>query len=188
VEHETLQGQRAPAITRIRENAVYKNRFATVYDDDVAFGDGSAGRYWRLAVGGGDPGVAVLPVCDGKIALVHVFRYAVGAWEWAIPRGYAHGGDAAVTAAAELAEELGSPPGRLEPLGEMTPDSGHLTVTVRLFMAYYADPVSSPRDTSEVAGVRWVPVPDLLAAIAAGDIIDGFTLAAVCAAMCRKVL
>jgi 8-oxo-dGTP pyrophosphatase MutT (NUDIX family) len=186
VKHGTLQD--AAAIIRVRENLVYADRFIAVYDDDVRFADGRPGTYIRIAAAGGHPGAAMLPLAGGCAGLVRVYRYPVAAWEWGIPRGHAHGGDPAVTARAELAEELGAAPAMLTSLGRVHPDSGCLAGVVYLFAARYGRPVSAPRDTGEVAAVRWVPVPELMSEIAGGGITDGFTLAAVCAAMCRGLL
>jgi ADP-ribose pyrophosphatase YjhB (NUDIX family) len=178
----------AAPITRLEERAVYKNRFVTVYDDDVRFSDGAPGRYVRVVQSGGKPGVVMLPVASGHVGLVRVYRYATGAWEWGLPRGLAHGDDPAATASTELLEELGARPQSLESLGVMTPDSGILASVVHLFTAQYPVAVDATQDTAEVAAVRWVPVPEFLAEIAAGEIADGFTLAATCRAICRRLL
>lgn len=178
----------APPIERLAEHAVYRNRFVAIYDDDVRFRDGSTGTYVRVVQSGGLPSAAMLPLAAGRIGLVRVYRYPVGAWEWGIPRGLAHGGDPEATAREELLEELGARPERLESLGRVNPDSGILAGTLHMFAAIYPAPVSAPRDTLEVSDVRWVPVPDLLAMIADGGISDGYTLAAMCAAICRRVI
>ena len=179
---------RAEPITRLEQRLVYENRFAAVYDDDVRFADGHTGSYLRVVQSGGLPGVAVLPIARGRAGLVHVFRYPTGAWEWGLPRGLAHSGDPEATARTELLEELGAQPSTLVSLGAMTPDSGILAAVVHLFFATYGAAVSDTRDVGEVAGVQWLPVPSLLARIASGEIRDGFTLAAVGAALCRGLI
>jgi 8-oxo-dGTP pyrophosphatase MutT (NUDIX family) len=175
-------------IVCLRENAAYSNRFVTVFDDDVRFGDGHDGTYVRVVQSGGLPGVVVFPLAGGLAGLVRVYRYPAGCWEWGFPRGLAHGGDPRATASGELLEELGARPRDLEPLGRMHPDSGILASVVHMFAARYDTTVSAPRDTGEVTAVTWIPVAGLAARIAAGDITDGFTLAAVCAATCRGLL
>ena len=180
--------QQTEPIIRLAERPVYQNRFVTVFDDDVQFSDGRTGSYVRVIQSGGLPGAVMLPMAAGCIGTVRVFRYATGAWEWGLPRGLAHGGDPAATARDELLEELGARPDSLVSLGQMTPDAGILASVVHLFMAQYPVTVDATQDTAEVATVRWTPVPDLLAAIAAGEVTDGFTLSAVCCAMCRGLL
>jgi ADP-ribose pyrophosphatase len=180
--------QAAPPIERLAERAAYSNPFVTVYDDDVRFADGHTGTYLRIVQSGGLPGVVAFPMAAGLAGLVRVYRYTAGGWEWEFPRGMAHGGDPAASASEELLEEIGARPRRLEELGVMRPDSGIMAGVIHMFAAEYAEPVSAPLDTGEVSAVAWIPVGDLMARIAAGDITDGFTLAAVCAAMCRGLL
>jgi ADP-ribose pyrophosphatase len=130
----------------------------------------------------------VLALCEDRVALVRTYRYPVGTWEWGIPRGFAHGDDAAETARRELTEEIGAEPDELMPLGLVTPNSGLLSSVVHLFAARYGTPVSTPTDTGEVADVRWVSRDELDHAISGGDLTDAFTLAAVLRARYRGLL
>lgn len=175
-------------IERLAEHAVWKNAHVTVYDDEVRFADGRAGTYIRVVPANELPGVVVLPIAAGRAGLVHVYRYPVQSWEWGLPRGYGHSSNPEESAQAELIEELGEPPRQLDFLGQVTPDSGVLASTVYLFAARYDHEVTTPLDTTEVAGVHWVPIPDLLAGVAAGTVTDGFTLSAVAVALCRGLL
>lgn len=175
-------------ITTLRERRVYENRFVAVNDDDVEFPGGARGRYLRITETRGRPGVAVLARCANRYALVLTYRYPTSAWEWAIPRGFAHGEDPVSTARGELAEELGAAPDVLTSLGTMTPNSGLLAATVHLFEATYGAEVRTPADTGEVAAVRWVDLDTLRAEILDGRIVDGFTLAALAAAAVRGLL
>jgi hypothetical protein len=165
-------------IRRLGENCILSNRFITLFDDDVSFGDGSRGRYLRIVESGGDPGVAALALCAESIALVRAYRYPIGAWEWGIPRGFAHGQSSELSIRAELVEELGQEPEHLEPLGTVTPNSGLLASVVCLFIATYRTPVTSPA-SKEISETRWATTAQVLDEIRAGHIIDGFTLAAV---------
>jgi len=176
------------AIQRIRENVVYRNQFAAVYDDAVLFADADEGSYLRIVESNGDPGVAVLAVCADRVALVLTYRYPVSTWEWGVPRGFAHGSDPEVTARAELAEELGREPDTLTPIGTITPNSGILAGRVELFYARYGSAASSPEDTGEVAEVRWLPMAELNSEIASGGIADAFTLAAITCAAARGLI
>ena len=174
----------AEPIRRLQENLVYKSRFAAIYDDVVAFPDGTHGNYLRIVESQGKQGVAILPVCEDQIALVRVYRYPLGSWEWGIPRGFAHGTDPEKSARNELEEELGQGPDRLLPMGTLTPNSGLLASSVKLFLAQYAAAVSQPVDRQEVAEVRWVSTRVLCDEIAHGQIKDAFTLSAL---VCAKV-
>jgi 8-oxo-dGTP pyrophosphatase MutT (NUDIX family) len=177
-----------PAIRRVEENLVYQNQFATIYDDTVRFADGRLGTYLRIGESSGQPGVALLAVCDDTIALVRTYRYPVSAWEWGIPRGFAHGDDAAASARAELAEEMGAQPDQLDHIGTIHPNSGLLAGRVELFLARYCTRVSEPTDRDEVAEIRWIPVGQLVKEIARGTITDAFTLSALTCAQARNLL
>ena len=59
----------------------------------------------RRAAIGGVTGVAVVPVSDGRVALLRIYRHAVGCESWEIPRGFVDDDAPAVAAARELEEE-----------------------------------------------------------------------------------
>lgn len=181
-----------PAIRRLSERVVYSNEFAAVYDDPVVFADGSAGNYLRVVESDGNPGVAMLAVCDNQIALVLTYRYALASWEWAVPRGFAIPGDtgknADRSARAELAEELGEEPDDLIPIGTVAPNSGLLSSRVQLFLARYATTISKPKDRKEVGEVMWISTKALHDKIASGEITDAFTLSAVTCAQARGLI
>ncbi len=177
-----------PPIRRIRERLVHENAYVRVYDDDVAFADGVAGRYVRIEPAADGPGAVLLAVHQGRIALVRTYRYPLAAWQWALPRGFAHGENPLVTARAELAEETGVTDADLRVLGRVTPDSGVQSHRVAIVLADVARlPEGGPTD-DEVAEVRWVAPAELEREIAAGDIEDGFTMAGLTLARVTGVL
>ena len=188
-------------IARLKEVVAYKNRFVTVFNDKVAFANVKMRwwlvpvlwalrlpRYLRIQEKGGESGAAALATCGDLVALVLVYRYPLGAWEWGIPRGFAHSADPEETVRTELKEELGAEPRRTRSIGIVTPNSGLLAGHTQLFHAQYDTPVSTPKDTGEVRKVRWLSVPDLAAAIEAGHVTDGFTLSALSAAAVRGLV
>jgi 8-oxo-dGTP pyrophosphatase MutT (NUDIX family) len=180
--------QDTPPIRRIEEREVFGNRFVTVYDDDVLFPGDRPGRFLRIVEADGRPGVAMLADCEGRYALVYQYRYPLGSWEWAIPRGFAHGDDPRESALAELSEELGGAPDELTELGIVSSNSGLLAGRVHLFYGRYSEAIAAPADKDEVSAVRWVDLGTLLAEIAAGGLIDSFTLSAITLAAARGVL
>ena len=130
----------------------------------------------------------MLPVCEDQIALVLTYRYALASWEWAVPRGFAHGDDASQSARAELAEELGREPEELISIGKVAPNSGLLAGHVELFLARYSTTVSEPMDRNEIADVKWISTKALNEEIVSGQIIDGFTLSAITCAQARGLI
>jgi 8-oxo-dGTP pyrophosphatase MutT (NUDIX family) len=177
-----------PSIHRWQARLVYANDYARVYDDDVVFGDGRPGRHLRVHPAGPGPGVVILPVHDGAVALVRTYRYPIAAWQWALPRGFSHGADPLETAKIELVEELGVSATRLRLLGQVTPDSGLLDSRVAVVLAHAAETALAPRDHLEVAAARWAPLAEITALIARGELDDGLTLAALALAHSQGAL
>lgn len=175
-------------ITTDAEKIAYRNRFITVFDNAVTFPDGSAGTYLRIIEGDDDPGVVVLAMCGRTIALVKVYRYPPKRWEWGLVRGNAHGPVPEVSARAELRDELGAEPDALQRLVCIHPNSGLLAGRTQIFVARYPRPVSEPRDRNEVAAVRWETPERIREEILSGTINDGFTIAALGAALLSGVV
>lgn len=169
----------------MHEHLVYENEFARVYDDTVAFPDGDEGRYLRVQPVGRGPGVVILPFRSGYISVVRTYRYPVGEWQWALPRGFSQGPDPLETARSELREEMGVTEARVRLLGHITPDSGLLASRIAVVLAEIEDPWIGPTDFREVVAVRWVGLTALEAEVAEGQIEDGLTLAALALARAR---
>lgn len=169
-----------PAVRRIEERRVFsKPPFVEVFDDEVEVSGGRRTQYHRVVEGEGRPGVVILAVCDGEVGLVRTYRYAIGSWEWALPRGYGHGDDPEGSARAEAQEELGRDPDELVALGQVHPNTGILATEVHVFLARYEPPAPvQPDDVAEVAEIRWLTIEALQAEIAEGAITDGITLSA----------
>jgi ADP-ribose pyrophosphatase len=83
-------------------------------------------------------GVAILPVIDGKIGLIRIYRHPIQQYSWEIPRGFIDQREASASAAGrELKEETGldCKPEAIRSLGFITPDGGILAARVQLFAA-----------------------------------------------------
>ncbi|MEV6671852.1 NUDIX hydrolase [Streptomyces sp. NPDC051162] len=168
---------------------VYADRFVTVVRDAVRFPGGSLGLYVRMLSTATGPGAVILPLvgADGVVLVEH-YRHATRAWHWELPRGMGlPGAPGAETAARELAEELGTPPTELIPLGRVHPDSGLLGDHVEL----YAARVERVGALDAAEGIRravTLPWPEVAAMIADGTITCAFTIAALTRARLRGVL
>jgi 8-oxo-dGTP pyrophosphatase MutT (NUDIX family) len=166
-------------IRRVREVTAYANRFVHVFDDEVRFPDETSGRYLRIVHAGPGTGVVLLALCDQAVALVRSYRYPLGEWQWALPRGFAQHEDLLLTARAELREELGHDSTDLQVLGYITPDSGIRASKVAVVAARIPhDRAMHPRDQREIAEARWVTPDDLAAMAARKELEDGMSLAA----------
>lgn len=83
-------------------------------------------------------GVAVLPIFDGKIGLLKVYRHAIRGDSWEIPRGFIKQGESNETSALrELQEETGLSCERdqIRTLGFVTPDAGILAARIHIYAA-----------------------------------------------------
>jgi 8-oxo-dGTP pyrophosphatase MutT (NUDIX family) len=177
-----------PPITMVSERQVFGNRFVEVYDDDVLLPGDRPGRFLRIVEAGGRPGAAMLAQFQDRFALVKTYRYPIGDWEWGIPRGFAHGDDPRASALAELREEIGGLPNTLTEMGVITANSGILAGRVHMFFAEFPEATADPIDTEEVSEVRWIDLPALLAEIASGALVDGFTISAITMAVARGLV
>lgn len=71
-----------------QENLVFKNEYATLYNDDVIFPSGVSGKYLRF-VWNAPYGVMIFPRdSEGKLLLVRNFRHENRGWFWEIPKGF----------------------------------------------------------------------------------------------------
>ena len=169
-------------------HTVYQNQFVTVHDDEVVFPSGNTGTYLRIVESDGSPGVAALVTRGRDIALVHVYRYPIRAWEWGIPRGFASSADPQTSMLRELREELGAKPHQLKLIGRVHANSGLLAGVVLIYHAVIGEGQTHPADSAEVDAVAWVSIDEVLAMIGEGRITDGFTLAALTLASIHKVI
>lgn len=127
------------------------------------------------------PGAAVIVAeRDGKVALLRQFRPAVDSYLWELPAGTLDPGeDPDVCAARELEEETGFRPRRVERLGKIYPCPGYSTEVIYVYHATGLEPGQRNLDEGEVIDqVEWLAPERLNALMAAGDITDAKTIAA----------
>jgi ADP-ribose pyrophosphatase len=134
--------------------------------------------------------VGVVALDDqGRVALVHQYRHAVGAYLWELPAGLVDvdGEDDAQTALRELVEETDCSAGRVEHLLDLHLSPGFTSERIRLFLA---------RDITEVAPehrhlrvgeeadmqVRWVPLAEAVQMVRNGEITNAASVAGLLAA------
>jgi len=90
------------------ENIVFKNNYATLYNDDVIFPSGKKGKYLRFTWNA-PYGVMILPKdSTGRLLLVKNFRHENRSWSWEIPKGFGEKGLTPLECGKkELLEETG---------------------------------------------------------------------------------
>lgn len=168
----------ATQTTKVAEHIVFANRFATVRNDAVLFGD-TPGTH-VVVTSGALPGVVVIIKCADTFLLVNQYRYPIGAESIEFVRGGRNAGESSVEAAArEVGEETGIalPMHRFVELGQIQPDTGLLDTEATAWFVE-VDEDGEGFYASIPLGTLNYSKRELLAAIASGQIKCGFTLAA----------
>lgn len=130
-------------ITVRARRLVFENTVFSVYADHIADKNGNEVPQYlsvvpKCLLADSIAGVAVLPVRDGRVGLIRVFRHPLGKWSWEAIKGHVEPGeDARDTAARELLEESGFSvvPDNLIDLGAIAPEGGVIEGRSRLFVA-----------------------------------------------------
>lgn len=128
-------------------------------------------------------GVAILPVVDGQVGLIRIYRPALRAYSWEIPHGFVEEGEAEdASALRELLEETGlvADSSCFFSLGFITPDSGVLAARVHLYMATAGYPTSQREHELGLRQFRFFHFQELENMIERSEVQDTFTLAAWC--------
>jgi ADP-ribose pyrophosphatase len=117
---------------------------------------------------------------DGRVVLIHQYRFATGGYIWELPAGILKSEDEppASCAVRELREEVGLVARDWRPLGTMFTTPGFCDEQIYLFLARGLENVGQDRDADEVIDeVREVPLAEALAMVRRGEIVDGKTIA-----------
>ena len=127
----------------VRRRIGCSNRLIEVFLDDIEEPGGARVSDFivlapRQTAGNLVTGVAVLPVLDGSIGMLRIYRHPVRDFTWEIPRGFVDPGEqAGVSALRELSEETGlqCDPTDMVDLGTMLPEPGIVAGRTHLFAA-----------------------------------------------------
>lgn len=163
------------SVTDLRVGLLADDPYVRVMREAVRFPDGSLGLYNRVMV---IPGVAVLPVMKGRIALMHRFRHGTRTWHFEIPRGCIDGdSNFAADAERELFEEIGARTKHMSGLGMLHSSTGCLDETYHLFFAEI-DGIGALEAHEAITEVRLLQREEMESMIVDGTITDGPTLVA----------
>jgi len=179
-------GEQQTALTRWTihgERLVDDTRRAQVSIADVELPDGVRFEQWVLRL----PRAVVVVVLDHDhtganqhVLMMYRHRFIIDRWVWELPGGYVDDDgddvDLSAVAAAEVEEETGWRPRRLEPLTSFQPMVGTVEQDNILFLAHGAEHVGDPPDVNEAERVDWVPLDSVLERIHAGEIVGSASL------------
>lgn len=129
-------------ITIRARRLVFENTVFSVYADHVADKNGNEVAQYlsvvpKCLLADSIAGVAVLPVRDGRVGLIRVFRHPLGRWSLEAIKGHAEPNeDAREVAARELLEESGFSVAadKFIDLGAIAPEGGVIEGRSRLFV------------------------------------------------------
>ncbi len=133
--------------------------------------------------GGRTPsGIVVVPVVDGRVAMLRVFRPPIGRAGWELPRGFIDETEAPSAAASrELAEETGlkCSPDELVSLGEIAPEPGVIRALHPVFLAVCDGQVVDwiQHDFGHLAFAMFSRT-EIMSMIRHGEIVDSNTVSA----------
>jgi 8-oxo-dGTP pyrophosphatase MutT (NUDIX family) len=128
-------------------------------------------------------GVAILPVIEGQVGLIRIYRPALREYSWEIPHGFVDvGEDGETSALRELLEETGlvGDPRSFSSLGFITPDSGVLAARVHLYVVEAKGQTSQREHELGLREFRFFDFQEVENMIERSVVQDTFTLAAWC--------
>lgn len=170
------------------EELIWENDAVRLFKDHVRYPATNDGKHveddvFRLTDAPGKVnGVITIPITnDDRIILVRQFRHPVRMWMLELPRGGRNPGESPESAAArEIHEEIGRGCTVMQPLGRVSPDSGQLSSIPHIVAArVHSDGAPEREETETIDRTVAMPYAVLRSACERGEILDGYTLAAV---------
>lgn len=125
-------------------------------------------------------GVAILPIVDGKIGLIDIYRPALKRNCWEIPHGFIDDGETDKMAGLrELSEETGivSEESNFIYLGQLAPDAGIIGATISIFCSQSGKLSSNAKPELGIKQVKFFDFAEMKEMIDSGVIFDAITLA-----------
>ena len=137
-------------------------------------------------------GVAVLPIKEGRLGLIRIYRHPLGRWSWEVIKGHVEPGEnVSLSAVRELREEAGFSvlPEELIDLGAASPEAGVIKARTRLFAVDVSEKTVSPVDGELGHGeMAFISREEVYGLIAQGEIEDASTLVLVYKHLLKQIL
>jgi 8-oxo-dGTP pyrophosphatase MutT (NUDIX family) len=157
------------------EQEVWSNPWLSVRRLDVEQPDGRRVDYHAVRLA--DVAAAVVTDAENRVLMMWRHRFLTDTWAWELPMGIVETGEAPIDAAArEVEEETGWRPGPLTHLIRSQPGAGIMDAVHHVFRATTATRIGEPTERNESDRIEWIPLTDVPAMIANGEIVSGITL------------
>jgi 8-oxo-dGTP pyrophosphatase MutT (NUDIX family) len=161
-----------------REQPVYRSDWVTLSLVDVELPSGARFDHHVVRMPR-DASAVVMVDAERRVLLLRRHRFITDTWGWEVPAGGIDDGETAEEAGIrEAIEESGWRPGPLRFLGSYFPSNGLCDQAFNVFLAAGAEHVGEPTTPDEVERVEWLPLDEVPALAAAGELNDGFSLTA----------
>jgi 8-oxo-dGTP pyrophosphatase MutT (NUDIX family) len=158
---------------------MYENRWIRVVEDEVEKPDGSTGIYGVVEMQ--HTAVFVIAMTDDdEVLLVTIDRHTVGP-SVEVPAGGTDGEDPLLAARRELLEETGYEAAEWRAIGRMDALNGIARASEFIYLATGLSPGAHAGESQLEEGIsdaRAVPWAEVMRMVAAGEITDGETVAA----------
>ncbi|MEV6313759.1 NUDIX hydrolase [Streptomyces sp. NPDC051776] len=125
--------------------------------------------------------VSIAAVLDDqdRVLMLWRYRFVPQTWGWELPGGIVdEGEDAHSTALREVEEETGWRPDSLKHVVTYQPMVGMVDSPHEIFVGCGATQVGEPTDLEEAGRIEWVPLADIPAMMARGELMGSGTLVA----------
>jgi ADP-ribose pyrophosphatase len=163
--------------TKVASEEVFAGTLLHVRRDDIRLPDGRPATREYVVHPGAALMVPVLP--DGRLVLERQFRYPLDRVILEFPAGKIDVGETPLaTARRELVEEVGYTAATWRAIGTIHPQVGYSNEAIAVFEATNLTHVGAQPDDGEFLDVVLMTEAQLLAAVDAGEVTDGKTLAA----------
>jgi ADP-ribose pyrophosphatase len=163
---------------RLARTVIYENPWVNLYVDRVEFPDGRIIKEHHLLDFEKEAVAALVEDAQGRILLVHVFRYTTDSIEWEIPAGIIEDGESIFEAAErEVWEESGYETINHEPVYTFYPMNG-ISNKVFHIVRCQATKKTGEFDRNEVKEFKWVTRQEIRELVEDRRIQDGFSLTA----------